>query len=290
MAAPKLVISAAPRVKIGAKGRNTENLQTFLATFGYLPSPKMPAAKKKSAPKLSRAFKGLLDPFVAVDKAPTFGTFDEATQMALKSFQAFHGLPPTGVLDIGTEAELSRPRCGFPDAPGGGNRVGAFVLGSRWSKKKLSYRISKFSGGGVSPQSLSQAHVEAAIEDALGIWSDASPLTFHRVAANADIDIRFEVGAHGDGDSFDGPFRVLAHAFFPEDGRVHFDDAESWAADFPPTNPNTIDLITVAAHEFGHALGLDHSNDRGALMFPTYAGPQRFLGQDDINGIRALYP
>lgn len=286
MAAPKLVISAQPKLKIGAKGQNTENLQTFLASFGYLPAPKMSKAKMKTAPKLGTAFKSLHDPFVPADKAPAFGTFDEATQIALKSFQAFHGLPPTGVLDIGTEAEMNRPRCGFPDAPGGGNRVNAFVIGSKWSKKNLRYRISRFSGGG-----LSQQHVEAALEDALGIWSDACPLTFTRVGANAnaDLDIRFEVGAHGDGDSFDGPFRVLAHAFFPEDGRIHFDDAETWAADFPPTNANTIDFITVAAHELGHALGLDHSSDRGALMFPTYAGPQRFLGADDIHGIRSIY-
>ena len=287
MAAPKLVIKAQPTLKIGAKGPNTEKLQTFLTKFGYLPSPKAAKAKKKMVPKLSPAFKDMLDPFVAVDIPPQFGTFDEPTQIALKSFQAFHGLPPTGVLDIGTEAELSRPRCGVPDSPGGGSRVAAFALGSRWSKRTLRYRISKSSRG-----SLSQQQVEAAITDAMGIWSSSAPLTLTRVGPNAaaDLDIRFEVGNHGDGDSFDGPFRVLAHAFFPEDGRVHFDDAEAWAMDFPPTNSSTIDLITVAAHELGHALGLDHSSDRGALMFPTYSGPQRFLGQDDINGIRALYP
>jgi peptidoglycan hydrolase-like protein with peptidoglycan-binding domain len=289
MAAPKLVITSEPKLKLGAKGPNTENLQTFLTMFGYMPSPKAPKAKakKKPAPKSSVAFKNMVDPFVATDAPPEFGTFDEATQMALKSFQAFHGLPPTGVLDIGTEAELNRPRCGCPDSPGGGSRVAAFALGPRWSKRNLRYRISRTSQGGLSP-----AVVEAAVKDALGIWSDSTTLTFTRVgpSAPADLDIRFEVGSHGDGDPFDGPFRVLAHAFFPEDGRVHFDDAEAWAMDFPPTNLSTIDLITVAAHEFGHALGLDHSSDRGALMFPTYSGPQRFLGQDDINGIRALYP
>lgn len=48
----------------------------------------------------------------------------------------------------------------------------------------------------------------------------------------------------------------------------------------------------MAAHEFGHSLGLGHSNVPGALMFPTYSfrDPGRFsLPSDDIRGIQSLY-
>uniref|UniRef100_A0A8C5Q6A4 Matrix metallopeptidase 1 n=1 Tax=Leptobrachium leishanense TaxID=445787 RepID=A0A8C5Q6A4_9ANUR len=51
-------------------------------------------------------------------------------------------------------------------------------------------------------------------------------------------------------------------------------------------------LFLVAAHEFGHSLGLDHSDDAGALMYPTYSytHPNEFnLPQDDINAIQHLY-
>lgn len=52
----------------------------------------------------------------------------------------------------------------------------------------------------------------------------------------------------------------------------------------------TYDLFTVAAHEFGHALGLGESSaTSAAVMFPSYTGRKLGLAADDVAGIRSIY-
>lgn len=51
------------------------------------------------------------------------------------------------------------------------------------------------------------------------------------------------------------------------------------------------DLLALLAHELGHAIGLGHSSVEYALMYYSSSGiTQRFLTQDDIDGITYLYP
>ena len=55
---------------------------------------------------------------------------------------------------------------------------------------------------------------------------------------------------------------------------------------------NSANLAEVACHELGHSIGLGHSADLAALMWPTAHGGGRDanLGTDDKNGILAMYP
>ncbi len=216
--------------------------------------------------------------------APARRSFDKGTEDALFKFQSFYQLKTTGVLDEETLELMKTPRCGVPDFVEEVPETPDYVLsGTKWPTPILSYTFENFTGD------LTQDIVERATRDALELWDGGAgdtPLQFSEVAQGGDLSILFGAGDHGDPYPFDGPGGVLAHAFYPTDGRVHFDEDETWSDDDPPSG---IDLVTVAAHEFGHALGLKHSNVTGALMFAYYGGPNRSLHSDDIAGIRALY-
>ncbi|XP_048412468.1 stromelysin-3 [Stegostoma tigrinum] len=199
--------------------------------------------------------------------------------------RAFHN---TG----GTSTFLNPRRCGVPDLPSGKNiqhgsmkRKRRFVLaGGRWNKTDLTYKIVRF------PWQLNQVKVRHAIAEAVRVWSDVTPLTFTEVQdTSADIIIEFTRYWHGDNLPFDGPGGVLAHAFYPQTpqaGNIHFDYDELWTTD---SNKGT-DLLQVAAHEFGHALGLQHSRIPKSLMSPYYTFRYPLsLAEDDRQGIQYLY-
>lgn len=199
----------------------------------------------------------------------------------LKEMQSFFGLEVTGRPDLDTLEVMKKPRCGVPDV-----QRYAFTPGNpKWKRNNLTYRILNY-----TPK-MRRADVDEAIRKALSVWSNVTPLTFQKVEDEvADIMISFAYRDHHDNSPFDGPNGQLAHAFQPGEGLggdVHMDEEEAWTKDGRGYN-----LFIVLAHELGHSLGLSHSNDPGALMYPTYSytDPSEFrLPQDDIDGIQAIY-
>jgi hypothetical protein len=76
------------------------------------------------------------------------------------------------------------------------------------------------------------------------------------------------------------------------DADIVFNPHAQFSTSTPPL-PNDFDLLSVATHESGHALGLDHSGVAHAVMFPfgdTGESQQRSLSTDDLIAIGFLYP
>ncbi|KAH6823796.1 hypothetical protein C2S53_004532 [Perilla frutescens var. hirtella] len=208
---------------------------------------------------------------------------------------------PTGTLDAETISQMKTPRCGVPDIINGTNYMQprrknntressshyAFFSNNRvfkWDKFNLTYKLL-----GADFPEFAKLPIEVALEK----WGDVSEFIFSeekRDFVGGDVNIGFYRGDHGDGFSFDGRGGVLAHAYAPSDGRLHFDLDEDWFSDYPKSlDSHSID--TVALHEIGHILGLGHSAQHAAVMYPTIR-PRQIkiaLDADDIEGIQELY-
>lgn len=76
------------------------------------------------------------------------------------------------------------------------------------------------------------------------------------------------------------------------DADIMFNPADGFSTALP-TPPSTFDIQSVATHEVGHMLGLDHSGIAHSVMYPfgdAGLGRQRNLSTDDTIGIAFLYP
>lgn len=230
----------------------------------------------------------VLEPFVLVRRLYQLG-FLPATSLlealstgwenldyAIRSYQDFHGLVPDGWVGPETKASLEAIRfCGLPDVM----PLQEAATLCRWSKRQLLWQfIGQLPG-------LTVDSVQRACVQAWGLWAEVcniEPLW----QSTGTADVRMGAGV------IDGGFGTLAWSELPCAGddrplRQLYDTGESWVIAEQPQG-RQIDLVRVACHELGHALGIPHIA-AGNLMAPTYSPTIRKPQTGDIAEAVARY-
>ncbi|KAJ3654919.1 hypothetical protein Zmor_014071 [Zophobas morio] len=145
-----------------------------------------------------------------------------------------------------------------------------------WKRRQITYKIQNYS------TSLTKEQLHGVFEDVVKIWTKNINLTITEARTNnADINIYFT--------DLDGVDNSLGYAYMPEDGDIFFDIDEEWTLDQLQTSDTETYFPWVAAHEFGHSLGLTHSKSKKSIMSEYYVNKLPKLSKTDIKKLESLY-
>lgn len=200
------------------------------------------------------------------------------------------------------EAEAENARAGFlarfPDAiPAPDGMAAAFVTsGFKWIAGNVTWQ---YNGAGAPAGVAGSA--QGALNSAASTWG-AQGANFHFNNGGATGNGTGACGGGTDGSNTvgwgaqGGSVLAVTCSWFSNSGSpfkaaVEFDMEIDPDWGWTTGSPIGVDLQSVALHEFGHALGLNHSAQGSAVMYASYSNGsnKRTPTQDDIDGELAIY-
>jgi hypothetical protein len=195
-------------------------------------------------------------------------------QKAIRAFQSFNGLNPTGTVGPKTAHRINRRRCGLPDF----NITSPDGDPCKWPMPNIAYYHSVHLPG------LTESQVAEAYDIAFSQWAEVCAIEPVRVDTHKKANIYARSGM-GKKNGLDNKGGTLAWSELPcgvaENIQLDqmFDEAEDWSFNM---------AVAVICHELGHALGLPHLN-AGNLMAPYYDPNVTKPQEGDIAEIIKLY-
>ncbi len=162
---------------------------------------------------------------------------------------------------------------------------GYTLTGSKWGQREIPIVISLGDDW------------NSAVAPVVGLWNIRAIRfvpEYRQVAQAARDGISSVTWANTYTDGSPFPSNVLAVAYhFADDGvivesDILFNANQSFGAYSGPRQQYPYDIRRILVHEMGHSLGLGHSTDRSAIMYPDTGNPE-VPTRDDFDGQDALY-